>query len=41
MLNAGLLTGQPLNQAMMYAFLTPEQNEILQMPERLDIQFAR
>ena len=24
----------------MIAYLTPEQNEILQMPERLDIQFA-
>ena len=40
MMNSGLLTGQPLNTAHMFAFLTPEQNEFLQMPERLDIQFA-
>ena len=39
MLNQGVLTGQPLAQAQMFAYLTPEQNEILQMPERLDIQF--
>ena len=39
MLNEGLLTGEPLNQAQMYAYLTPEQNELLQMPERLDIHF--
>ena len=40
MLNSGILSGQPLSQAQMIAYLTPEQNEILQMPERLDIQFA-
>ena len=37
MLNSGILSGQPLSQAQMIAYLTPEQNEILQMPERLDI----
>ena len=40
MLNTGVLSGQPLAQAQMFAYLTPEQNEFLQMPERLDIQFA-
>ena len=29
MLNSGLLTGQPLSQANMFAYLTPEQNEFL------------
>ena len=37
MLNSGLLSGQPLVQAQMIAYLTPEQNEFLQMPESLDI----
>lgn len=40
MVNSGLLSGQPLVQAQMFAYLTPEQNQFLQMPERLDIQFA-
>ena len=40
MLNSGILSGQPLGQAQMIAYLTPEQNEFLQMPERLDIQFS-
>jgi len=32
MLNEGVLTGAPLAQAHMFAYLTPEQNELLQMP---------
>ena len=40
MMNSGVLSGQPLAQAQMIAYLTPEQNEFLQMPERLDIQFS-
>ncbi len=40
MLSEGVLTGQPLAQAQVFAYLTPEQNEFLQMPESLDIQFT-
>lgn len=40
MLSEGLLTGQPLAQAQVFAYLTPEQNEFLQMPDSLDIQFS-
>lgn len=40
MINSGVLSGQPLAQAQMIAYLTPEQNEFLQMPEQLDIRFS-
>ena len=39
MINSGVLTGEPLNQTQMVAYLTREQNELLQLPEQLQISF--
>ena len=37
MINSGLLTGEPLSSSDMVAYLTREQNELLQLPEQLNI----
>lgn len=39
MVNTGLVTGLPLTQASMVAYLEPDQNTLLEMPEDLKIEF--
>jgi hypothetical protein len=39
MVNSGLVTGAPLTQATLIAYLETEQNTLLQMPEDLKIEF--
>lgn len=39
MVNSGLITGAPLTQATLIAYLESEQNTLLQMPEDLKIEF--
>ena len=39
MLNSSLLTGELLSQGQMVAYLTREQNELIQLPEQLQISF--
>ena len=39
MLNSSLLTGELLSQGQMIAYLTREQNELIQLPEQLQISF--
>jgi hypothetical protein len=39
MLNSGLLSGAPLTQTNLIAYLDREQNALLLMPEDLKIEF--
>lgn len=39
MVNIGLLSGAPLTQSSLVAYLDPEQNTLLAMPEDLKINF--